>query len=81
MLKLKLKRTVMSGRRAYLIESVEVDGRKVKDELLRTPNGEVHLTEGDTYYAADFRRVLDDIFIGIMDWSGNDTIIFDKVPY
>ncbi len=37
MLKLRLKRTVLSGRRAYQIESVEVDGRKVKDELLRTP--------------------------------------------
>jgi len=81
MLKMKLKRTVMSGRRAYLIESVEVDGKRVKDELLRTPNDEVQITEGDTYYAADFRRVLDDIFIGIMDWSGSDTIIFDKVPY
>ena len=78
---MKLKRTVMSGRRAYLIESVEVDGKRVKDELLRTPNDEVQITEGDTYYAADFRRVLDDIFIGIMDWSGSDTIIFDKVPY
>ncbi len=81
MLKLKLKRTVMSGRRAYLLESMEVDGRRVTDHLLRTPNGEVYLSEGDTWYAADFRRILDDIFIGIMDWSGNDTIAFDKVPY
>lgn len=80
MLKLRLERKVMSGRRAYRIQLVEVDGRAVGEKLISTPDGDVLLTEGDTWFAADLRRVLDGVFIGIMDWSGTDTIAYDKVP-
>lgn len=80
MLKLKLARTVLSGRRAYRIDLVEVDGRSVPDQLIRTPDGDVLLTEGDTWYAVDLRKTLDDIFVSIRDWSGSDTVSFDKLP-
>lgn len=80
-LKLELRRTVMHGRRAYIIEAVVVGDRRVGDQLIRTPNGEVHITEGDTWYAAEFLNIFNDILIGVRDWSGKDAIDLDMVPY
>lgn len=81
MLKIKLRRSVLQGRRAYTFESLEVDGRKTKEVLIRTPDGEVHLAEGDTDYARDFPRLFMSIISGAIEWSGHDTITLDNVPY
>jgi hypothetical protein len=80
MLKLKLKRTVRGGRKAIVIESIEVDGKKTKKELINTPDGDMRLEEGDGFYERDFLKMYGSLIESVVDWSGNDEITVDKLP-
>lgn len=81
MLELQLERTVLKGRRAFTITSIKVDGKKVDQTSIMAPDGDLRLTEGDTYYARDFTRVYQDLVESSRNWSGRDAITMDNLPY
>lgn len=79
-IKLSLKRIVHSGRKAYTIESIEQDGRKVDDVLIRAPDGDFHLTVGDTDYARNYSRLYQSLLESTIDWEGMDLITMGNLP-
>jgi len=81
MLEMQLERTIMKGRRAFTITSLKVDGKPVDESVIISPDGDLRLTMGDTYYAKDFARVYQDLVASSRVWSGKDAITMDNLPY
>lgn len=81
MLELQLERTILKGRRAFTIMGIKVDGKKVDETSIMSPDGDLRLTEGDTYYAKDFARMYQDLVASSRNWSGRDAITMDNLPY
>lgn len=79
-IKLNLKRTVYGGRKAYTIESIEEEGRKVDDVLVRSPDGDFHLTVGDTDYARNYPRIYQSLLESTTEWEGTDSITMGNLP-
>lgn len=79
-IKLNLKRTVHGGRRAYTIESIEQDGRRVDDVLVRSPDGDFHLTVGDTDYARNYPRLYQSLLESTIEWKGTDLMTMGSLP-
>ena len=81
MLDMQLERTILKGRRAFTITSLKVDGKFVDETVVMSPDGDLRLTTGDTYYAKDFARVYQDLVASSRNWSGKDAITMDNLPY